>query len=181
MWGAIMGGAATVTAMPRVLRRRGILLAGLLLTGCAVEGQNADQRGFFGGIGAAVSGADERNVQRLEYTARQTELEARLAQRRQQDAVLAAEASGRQVTAAERRLAALQRDIARQRATVAQLRREAQAGTPRAAEANRLEQELDALDRERRAAAGRAGDAEVQRLEERSRAINEDVRRFGAM
>lgn len=176
-----MKGPARVTTMRWPPRRSGFLLAGLLLSGCAVEGQNADQRGFFGGIGAAVSGADERNVQRLESTARKTELEARLAQRRQQEAVQAASASGRQVSAAEQRLAAVQRDIARQRATVARLRREEQAGTPRAAEASRLDQELSALERERRAAAGRANDAEIQRLEERSRAIDEDVRRFGAI
>lgn len=156
-------------------------LMALSLTSCAVEGLNADQRGFFTGIGAAATGADVRNVQRLEATAQQSELEARLAQRRQESAVQAASLSSRQVSAAEQRLAAVQRDIARNRATVARLRRELQAGTPRAAEASRLEQELSALDRERRAA-GSGGNAEdVQRLEQRSRELNEDVRRFGAM
>ncbi|UPY38945.1 hypothetical protein [Sediminicoccus sp. KRV36] len=153
----------------------------LPLAGCAVEGQNADQRGFFTGIGAAVTGADMRNVQRLEATAQQSELEARLAQRRQESAAETASLSSRQVSAAEQRLAAVQRDIARNRATMARLRRELQAGTPRATEANRLEQELNALERERRAAAARVSTEEIQRVEERSRALNDEVRRFGAM
>ena len=167
--------------MIRTMLSRAAFPLAMLLAGCAMEGQNADQRGFFTGIGAAVSGADIRNVQRLENTAQQTELEARLAQRRQENAAQAASLSGRQVAAAEQRLAALQRDLARQRATIARLRREVQAGTPPAAEVSRLERELNALEQERRAAAGRATQEDVQRLEERSRALNEDVRRFGAI
>jgi len=156
-------------------------LLALLLAGCAIEGQNADQRGFFTGIGAAVTGADTRNVQRLEATAQQSELETRLAQRREESAAEAAVLSSRQVSAAEQRLAAVQRDIARNRATITALRRELQAGTPRAMEASRLEQALSALDQERRAASARASPEDVQRLEQRSRILNEDVRRFGAI
>jgi len=166
--------------MPRMckpLRRAPLGLLCLLLTGCAVEGQNADQRGFFTGMGAAMTGADFRNVQRLESNAQQSELEVRLAQRRQDSAMQEANLSGRQVSAAERRLVAVQRDIARNRATIARLRGELQAGTPRAVEANRLDQELSALERERRAASS----DQTQRLEQRSRELNEDVRRFGAM
>jgi len=153
----------------------------LLLTGCAVEGENADQRGFFTGMGAAMTGADIRNVQRLEGTAQQSELEARLAQRRQESAAQAANLSVRQVSDAERRLATVQRDIARNRATISRLRGELQAGTPRAAKANRLDQELSALERERRAAGSGSGAEQMQRLEQRSRELNEDVRRFGAI
>ena len=158
------------------VRARGLMMCAALLAGCA-EGQNADQRGFFGGIGAAASGADIRNVQRLEGAAQQGEMEARLAQRRQEDAVRTASASGRQVTAAEQRLAVLQRDLARQRATIATLRREVQAGTPRADALGRLERELGNLEQERR----RATPQDLPGLEQRSRALNEDVRRFGAI
>lgn len=160
-----------------IRRPLGYVLIGVLLTGCAVEGQNADQRGFFSGIGAAASGADIRNVQRLEGAAQQTETEALLAQRRQESAARTASATGRQVAASEQRLANLERELRRQRSAIAALRREAQAGTPRAAEVSRLEQELNALEQERRTAAPQ----DVQRLEQRARTLNDNVQRFGAI
>lgn len=168
----------------RTALRNGLAFGLLLLLGGCAQGVNARDRGFFGGLGAMITGEDERHLQRLQQRAAAREAEARMAERRRQLAEAEAARSTAELRAAEQRLAALQAELARQRAEIASLRAGTQSGSSRAATADRLAAEAEALERERRAAAGRAGGADagaLQRLEERSRRLDEDIRRFGAI
>lgn len=153
----------------------------LALSGCAGAGAGpASERGFFSGIGAAVSGEDERGAARLEGAAALREREAQLAAENANRRRAEAEQSTAEVRAAQRRLATLQRTLRDQRATLERLR----ATRGQSAETTRLEGELDALDRDRRAAAARAGGPsaeEVGRIERRAGELDAALRRFGSI
>jgi hypothetical protein len=97
----------------------------LMLAGCAGAGAGpASERGFFTGIGAAVSGEDVRGAQNLENAAALQERAAQMAAERNTAAQAEAARSGAAVRASEQRLARLQRDLAAQRATLDRLRAE---------------------------------------------------------
>lgn len=152
---------------------RGIVLASLLALGaCASANAPASERGFFGGLGAAVTGADEQR-------ARSMEAQATAAQNQALAARADALASQRRADASRQRLAAQQRanvqqdaDIARLRSQLADVR-----GSLSAEEAARLNREIDAMERDRRDAADPAAQ---QRAEQRRQAIEDALRRAGA-
>ncbi|MCA3324679.1 MAG: hypothetical protein INF75_12105 [Roseomonas sp.] len=155
----------------------------LLLAGCAGAGAGpASERGFFTGIGAAVSGEDVRGAERLENAAALQERAAQMAAERNTAAQAEAARSGAAVRASEARLARLQADLAQQRATLERLRAERAQNPTTAAEAARLQSELDALERDRRAAAARAGGPsadQVQSIERRAGELDAALQRFG--
>ena len=155
----------------------------LLLAGCAGAGAGpASERGFFTGIGAAVSGEDVRGAQQLESAAALQERAALMAAERNTAAQAEAARSGAAVRASEQRLARLQRDLAQQRATLERLRAERAQNPAAAAEGARLQSELDALERDRRAAAALAGGPsteQVQSIERRATEMDEALQRFG--
>ncbi len=155
----------------------------LLLAGCAGAGAGpASERGFFTGIGAAISGEDERGAQRLENAAALQERAAQMAAERNNAAQAEAARSAAAVRASEARLARLQRDLAQQRATLEQLRAERAQNPAATAEAARLQAELEALERDRRAAAARAGGPsadQVQSIERRAGELDAALQRFG--
>ncbi|MCA3362504.1 MAG: hypothetical protein ING08_14755 [Roseomonas sp.] len=155
----------------------------LLLAGCAGAGAGpASERGFFTGIGAAVSGEDVRGAERLENAAALQERAAQMAVERNTAAQAEAARSGAAVRASEARLARLQADLAQQRATLERLRAERAQNPTTAAEAARLQSELDALERDRRAAAARAGGPsadQVQSIERRAGELDAALQRFG--
>ena len=173
--------------MPRL---HGLLTAGLLtgllsLTGCA-GGTNVppSERGFFGGLSAAISGDDVRRAQTFENTAAQAEGAAARAGQRAAVAQQEANATSAQVAAAQQRLNALQQTLRNQRAALNQLRSQPGQSSATAAEAARLQQELDAQDRAQQDAARRVGGpspAAVQRLDQRSRELDAALRQFQAM
>ncbi len=163
----------------------GLLTGLLLLTGCA-GGANVppSQRGFFGGLSAAVSGDDVRRAQSLENTAAQAEASAAGAGQRAAVARQEADATSAQVTAAQQRLNGLQQTLRNQRAALNQLRPQSGQSSAAAAEAARLQRELDAQDRAQQEAARRVGGpspAAVQRLDQRSRELDAALRQFQAM
>ncbi|MCA3366959.1 MAG: hypothetical protein INF79_15235 [Roseomonas sp.] len=155
----------------------------LLLAGCAGAGAGpASERGFFTGIGAAVSGEDVRGAERLENAAALQERAAQMAAELNTAAQAEAARSGAAVRASEARLARLQADLAQQRATLERLRAERAQNPTTAAEAARLQSELDALERDRRAAAARAGGPsadQVQSIERRAGELDAALQRFG--
>jgi len=155
----------------------------LLLAGCAGAGAGpASERGFFTGIGAAVSGEDVRGAERLENSAALQERAAQMAAARNTAAQTEAARSGAAVRASEARLARLQSDLAQQRATLERLRAERAQNPAAAAEGARLQSELDALERDRRAAAARAGGPssdQVQSIERRAGELDAALQRFG--
>ena len=164
------------------MHTRWLALPLLLLTAaCATEGP-ASQRGFFGGIGAMATGADERNASNMEATAALAERNAQTAAARESVASRQAAETSYQVREAQRRLTALQQRLREQRATLARLT--AERGAPGAAEAARLQTEANALEQERRAAAQRVGGPSpeaVQRVEERARSLDAALQRFSTM
>jgi hypothetical protein len=155
----------------------------LLLAGCAGAGAGpASERGFFTGIGAAVSGEDVRGAQRLESSAALQERAALLAAERNAAAQAEAARTGAAVRNAEARLAAQQRSLAAQRATLERLRAERAQNPAAAAEGARLQSELDTQEREIRAAAGRSDGPsadQVQRIERRAGELDAALQRFG--
>jgi DNA repair exonuclease SbcCD ATPase subunit len=155
----------------------------LLLAGCAGAGAGpASERGFFTGIGAAVSGEDVRGAQNLENSAALQERAAQMAAERNTAAQAEAARSTAAVRASEQRLARLQRDLAQQRTTLDRLRAERAQNPAATAEAARLQSELDALERDRRAAAARAGGPsadQVQSIERRAGELDAALQRFG--
>lgn len=155
---------------------RAILLPALLALGaCAAAEGPAEQRGFFGGLGAAVSGADERRAQTIEAQATAEQNRALAARADALAAERRRTQSAADLQAANRRLAALDRDIARLRGELETLR--ARRGPEGAAEGARLGQELDALDRARQAPTAPRDAAAL----DASRARIEDaLRRYGA-
>ena len=155
----------------------------LLLAGCAGAGAGpASERGFFTGIGAAVSGEDVRGAQRLESSAALQERAAQMAAERNAAAQAEAARTGAAVRAAEARLAAQQRSLAAQRATLERLRAERAQNPAAAAEGARLQSALEAQERDIRAAAARAGGPsadQVQRIERRAGELDAALQRFG--
>ena len=162
----------------------GLLTGLLLLTGCAGGNVPPSQRGFFGGLSAAMTGDDVRRAQSLENTAAQAEASAARASQRAAAAQQEADATSAQVAAAQQRLNGLQQTLRNQRATLNQLRSQSGQSPAAAAEATRLQQELDAQDRAQQEAARRVGGpspAAVQRLDQRSRELDAALRQFQAM
>ena len=155
-----------------------LLLALFGLAGCASQGP-ATERGFFGGVNAAITGDDERQARALENEAADREARVRAMAARADQADRDARSSTAQVQAAEQRLAALQASIQRQRYQVNALRNSGRS----MAEADRISTGLDQLERDRAAAAGRGGSidpAALQQLEDRARALNQSLARLGA-
>lgn len=155
------------------------------LAGCAgtCEGP-ASSRGFFCGVAAMATGADQRGAARLENTAAAEESAAGAAGRRAERARAEASRTGAEVQAAQRRLNALERNLREQRATLERLRAERGQSGAGAAEASRLQSDLDALERDRRAAAQRTGGpspATVQQIERRANDLDAALRRFGGI
>ncbi len=155
----------------------------VLLAGCAGAGAGpASERGFFTGIAAAVSGEDERGAQRLESSAAMQERAAQMAAERNAAAQSEAARSGAAVRASEARLAGLQRSLTEQRATLERLRAERPQNPAAAAEAARLQSELEAQEREIRAATARAGGPsadQVKGIERRASELDAALQRFG--
>ncbi|MCE2920247.1 MAG: hypothetical protein LW837_09900 [Roseomonas sp.] len=155
----------------------------LILAGCAGAGAGpASERGFFTGIGAAVSGEDVRGAQQLESSAALQERAAQMAAERNAAAQAEAARTGAAVRNAEARLAAQQRSLAEQRATLERLRAERAQNPTAAAEGARLQSELNAQEREIRAAAARSGGPsadQVQRIERRAGELDAALQRFG--
>ncbi|MFM7778097.1 MAG: hypothetical protein ACKPB8_04935, partial [Alphaproteobacteria bacterium] len=90
--------------------------------------------------------------------------------------------TGAAVRNAEARLAAQQRSLTEQRATLEKLRAERAQNPAAAAEGARLQSELDAQERDIRAAAARSGGPsadQVQRIERRAGELDAALQRFG--
>lgn len=154
----------------------------VLLGACADANTPAAQRGFFGGLGAALTGQDEAQSRAREQQA--ATAEQRL---RQNQAQLAAAQSDRartqqQVTDARARLDGLERQLDDQRARLAGLDK-ATLSPAAQAEASRLTRESQALDEERRRLQGGAtvNRADVERLERSSRAFGTALDRLQAL
>jgi hypothetical protein len=144
----------------------------LLLGGCASANAPASERGFFGGLGAAVTGADEQR-------ARGMEAQATAAQNRaleQRSSTLAAQ---RRADASRQQLAAQQRANTAQEAEIARLRSQLAdvQGQMAPDEAARIRREIDAAERDGRAA---ATPQQQQQAEARRQAIADALRRAGA-
>ncbi len=161
------------------MTRLGCLLAGvLLLSACASDGP-ASERGFFTGLGAAVSGQDEANAQRLEQdaTRRQRELlEQRLATNAAQERQRTSEATLREL---QGRWQALEAQLNQQRAQLARLI--AQRGARAGPEGQRLQGEIEAADRQRAQAQQQPGgpsERELREIQERVDRLGESLRRY---
>lgn len=149
-----------------------------VLGGCTTG--PASERGFFSGIGAAASGQDERQASALEAEASSREARAQQLAVRAQQADRDAQASSAQVRAAEQRLAALNSDLQRQRNRLNALK--ANTSGASAAEVNRLQTELNDLDRDQRSArAGGISPAALKTLEDRAQALNSALAKLGAV
>lgn len=148
--------------------RHAILAAALLAAACGPAGP-ARERGFFGGLSAAVSGEDERRAQALEAEAGRAEAQALQARARAIEAERQREVSAAQVRDAERRLAALQTRIGGMRQELARLQAEraARDGGQGAA----LGQRIETLERERQTAAAAPDPATAARLERQAAEI----------
>ena len=169
--------------MPVSMRRIAALSAIVLgAAGCTTTDTTpANQRGFFSGIGAAVTGADEKRASTLEATAAQAEARNRQLSARVDAANQQAAITSGQVRAAEQRLANIQAEVRRQRERLNALQT---GGTAPAAEVGQLKSELDAIDAERRSAAASSSaisPAKLQNLEDRAKAVNVALARLGAV
>jgi hypothetical protein len=162
--------------MSRAVLRPAALLLPLLLGACA-QNAPAGERGFFGGLGAAISGEDERQAQAAETRAQTAEtraLEARAAavQAEQRQA-----ASASAVRDAERRLATLDRQIAAMRQDLAAARARRPNDPQGAALSGRIEQ----LDRDRAAAARAPDPTTAQRLERQGQELARALEAYGRL
>ena len=159
----------------------GVVLVAIALSGCAsTEATPANQRGFFGGLGAAVTGSDQRRAARLDGDATVAEGRAEQLSARTVSAEREVAVTSGQVRAAEQRLAGIQGEVQRQRERLAALQR---SGAP-AAEATRISNELEAIDAERRSAAASTNtvsNATLKGLEDRAKAVNLALARLGAV
>lgn len=166
------------------LARSGALVLLGLLSACGCGSGPASQRGFFCGVATAVTGEDQANAARLETTAATSEQRATQAAVRAREARRAEVQTNRQVETAQRRLASLRQHLGEQREALARLRAQEDPSGTRAAEADRLQAQLSALERDQRAVASRAGgpsNEEMQRFEDRAAALDASLRRFGAI
>jgi len=152
------------------------LAASLALQGCA-DPEPAKERGFFGGMGAMMTGTDERQATRLENAAASEQRRALEARADAQAAAARQQQSERDLAAAKARLDAIDADIARQQQTLARLR--AQRGEAGRAEAERIRRESDEFARARARAGSQPSAEELQSLERLSRALDESLRRYG--
>jgi len=159
-----------------------LVVVSAMLIGCQTT-QPASQRGFFGGLGAAVTGADERQARTLEQQAASEEAKAQRMAQRAAEADRQARASGAQVRTAEQRLAALQADIESQRKRLAALKSGRRSGVD-VAEADRIQLELEELDRAQRRAAAQVNSitpGTLQSLENRARQIGSALAKLGSV
>jgi chromosome segregation ATPase len=121
------------------MRRLAVLV---LLAGCAAQNAaDPRDRGFLGGMGAALTGEDERRAQALEGQAASAEQQALRQRADPQAAERRAAQSAAARRDAERRYAALDRDIAALRQQVAAARARGAATEPAARDLERLEQQ----------------------------------------
>jgi hypothetical protein len=183
--GSLLRLATTLTCMRN--HWKGSLLALLVcgtVSACATPSDApATERGFFGGIGAMVTGTDENRAANLERNAAAEEEKKRQLEERLAAANADAARTREQVEIAERRLAAIQTQVQRQKERLAALRAGTQSSSS-AAEAVRLQNELDAIDRERRAAQDARNavtPATLRNLEDRTRAVGNALDRLGAI
>lgn len=158
--------------------RRAVLATALLLGACAQTGP-ASERGFFGGLGAAISGEDQRQAQAIEGQAQAAETRALQARASAVQAEQRQQASASAVRDAERRLANLDRQIASMRQNLA----EARARRPNDPQGAQLSGRVEALDRERAAAAAapQADPATAQRLERQGQELNRALEAYGRL
>lgn len=166
--------------MTRLHRLKSAFVLALALAACADPGP-AEQRGFFGGMGAMMTGADERQAQSAEQNAAAEQRRALEQRERAQQAAASQQQSARDLQNARVRLARLDADLVRQRQQLADLR--ARRGAAGGAEADRLQRQSDELGRQRDRAANRSGgptQQDVEQLERLSRAFDESLRRYGA-
>jgi hypothetical protein len=151
---------------------KGPAIAALLLLGaCASANAPASERGFFGGLGAATTGADEQR-------ARGMEAQATAAQNQALAARADALASQRRADASRQQLAAQQRANTRQDAEIASLRAQLAdvRGRMTAEEQARVGREIDALQRDRAS----PDPAAQARADQRRQSIEDALRRAGA-
>ncbi|QXM25166.1 hypothetical protein KO353_02625 [Elioraea tepida] len=154
-----------------------LLLATLLLVAACGAERPAAERGFFGGIGAAITGEDERQARAREAEATAAETRALQARAAAIEAERRQAASAAALRDAERRLAALEGEIARLKRALA----EARAGRPNDPQGAVLQDRLERLDRERAAAARRPDPATADRLERQSRELNRALEAYGRL
>lgn len=153
-------------------------LALLLLAGC--EGP-ARERGFFSGIGAAVTGDDTANVRRLEDIAASSERNADIARQRNVGAQQAARSSSADLRDAQAQLEGLRQTLRRQRETLAQLRARRSNQNPAAeAEGERLQAEMVALERQA-SVRDNASRASLRQMEQRAAELDAALRRYGSI
>lgn len=160
-----------------------LVVVSALLMGCQTTTQPASQRGFFSGLGAAVTGADERQARGLEQQAASEEAKAQRMAQRAAEADRQARTSGAQVRTAEQRLATLQADVENQRKRLAALKAGRRSGVD-IAEADRIQLELDELDRAQRQAAAQVSSitpGTLQSLENRARQIDSALAKLGSV
>lgn len=158
-------------------------LAGAALLLAACQTGPANQRGFFSGIGAAVSGDDVRQARALETQADDQEAKAQQMARRAAAADQEARTTSAQVRSAEQRLASVRADVARQKSQLAQLMARQAPGTT-SAEADRIQTELNKLESDQRAAAAQMNGltpAMLQELERRAGAVGAALNKLGSV
>jgi TolA-binding protein len=148
---------------------RHALLAGLLLAAACGPAGPARERGFFGGLSAAISGEDERRARALEAEAGRAEAEALQARARAMEAERQRDLSAAQVGEAERRLAHLRTRISGMREELARLQAERRGRDQGQGAA--LGQRLETLERERQAAAAAPDPATAAQLERQAAEI----------
>ena len=164
--------------------RTAVFAALLLLSACAnQENVPASERGFFGGIAAASSGADVRRASNLEQEATERERKSREMAQRAASAERDAQNTSAQVRTAEQRLNALRSDLQRQKDRLAQLRAAQASSGPGAAEANRIQSELNEIEQQRAAIQSSGGSvtpAALNGLEQRAREVDRALNRLGS-
>jgi chromosome segregation ATPase len=130
-----------------------------------------------------VTGDDEKRAATLEQNAANAEQKKQQLEARLNVANEDAARTGEQVKVAERRLAVIRNDLQQQRERLAGLRASATSG-PSVAEAARLQNEVEAIERERRAAQDASNTvtpATLRGLEDRTRAVGKALDRLSAI
>lgn len=153
----------------RVVAR--LLMLPLLAGACASANAPASERGFFGGLGAAVTGADEQRARTIEAQATAAQNQALAARANTLAAQRRADASRQQLATQQRANRQQDAEITRLRGQLA----DAQARMP-AAESARIAGEIDALQRDR----ANPDPAAQARAEARRQSIEDALRRAGA-
>jgi len=143
----------------------------LLLGACASANAPASERGFFGGLGAAATGADEQRARSMEAQATAAQNQALAARANTLSAQRRADQSRQQLAAQQRANQQQDAEIARLRAQLADARSRM---TPE--ESARVNREIDALQRDRAS----PDPAAQARAEQRRQSIEDALRRAGA-